>query len=133
MQHVVHRDVLMCFYICLCVLIFPPHMFQHKGSYVSVPVFLCCESMYDGVSDKSVCMRGSTRDGCIFRLALMRWDSTLQGLADSQTPLLPRKHAAAWHRKGATQFNCFWLSEAPNIEGKHYNAIHIFTQAQMHI
>lgn len=48
------------------------------------------------------------RNGCIFRLASMRWDSTLQGLASSQTPLLPRKHAAAWHPRGATQFNRFW-------------------------
>lgn len=48
------------------------------------------------------------RNGGIFRLASMRWDSTLQGLAASQTPLLPRKHAAAWHPRGATQFNRFW-------------------------
>lgn len=41
-------------------------------------------------------------------LALMLRDSTLQGLAASQTPLLPRKQAAAEHPRGATQFIHFW-------------------------
>lgn len=48
------------------------------------------------------------REMCIFRLASMRWDSTLQGLAACQTPLLPRKHTAAWLSREVTQLNCFW-------------------------
>lgn len=72
---------------------------------------LCCEMIQDQVSVSAVkCALegGSERNGVIFSLASMQWDSTLQGLAASQTPLLPRKRAAAWHPRGATQFNCFW-------------------------
>lgn len=79
-------------------------------------------------SSESVCMRGSERNEYIFRLASMRWDSTLQGLAASQTPLLPRKHAAACHWRGATQFNHVWLSVAHTTEVEYYTALqHIGT------
>lgn len=70
--------------------------------------------MYNQVSIsavKWVCLHNGEcceKNGCIFRLASMQWDSTLQGLAASQTPLLPWKRAAAWHPRGATQFNHFW-------------------------
>ena len=93
--------------VCVCVC-FLYHVLHLPICGHACVVNFCRIECLSLQSSESVCMRGSERNGCIFRLASMRWDSTLQGLAASRTTLLPRKHAAAWHPRGATQFDSFW-------------------------
>lgn len=113
-----------------------PHMcYSHEDmticGHVCV-VNLCLIECVFLQSSESVCMRGSERNGYIFRLASMWWDSTLQGLAASQTPLLPRKHAAACHWRGATQFNHVWLSVAHITEVECYTALQDINTTQQY-
>lgn len=110
-------------HVSLHVFVYSPphtHIYTHtcSGQLVLFCVSICGHACVVNVSTSkclsftqtSVCVweAASVRNGCIFRLLSMQWDSTLQALAASQTPLLPRKHAAAWQLRGATQFNRFW-------------------------